>query len=108
MRKLAEYRRKKTRGTAKSLSNILPRLMEEKISVRYKQLTPVVCVWNQLLPAELRRQCKIAGIDKGILKVIASSASYASEFRLCSDEILAEIQYRCPRSRIRRIKIVLE
>jgi hypothetical protein len=64
----------------------------------------VVVVWEQLLPAELRQHCKLAGISGGQLKVLMDSPVYLHELRLCGAELTRELQRRCPKARIRTIK----
>ena len=89
------------------LGDLLSGLMEERISPRQARFELVSGLWSELLPAELGRHCRLADISGGQLKVLVDSPSYAHELRLCSSELLSELQRRCPRGRIKKIKIAI-
>ena len=89
------------------LGDAVVKLMESQIAPRRDRLQPVTEVWQQLLPAELRQHCRIAGIAGGRLKVVANSPAHQFELRLCSAELVKELAVRCPRAKIERIDIVV-
>ncbi len=97
--------RAKSKG-AQRLGEILIELMDGQVSPRQARFGPVVELWGELLPVELACHCRITGLLGGQLKVAVDSPSYMHELRLCSVELLEELQQRCPRARIERIKIV--
>lgn len=97
--------RAKSKGTQR-LGEILIELMDGQVSPRQARFGPVVELWGELLPVELACHCRITGLIGGQLKVAVDSPSYMHELRLCSVELLEELQQRCPRARIERIKIV--
>ena len=92
---------------ATRLGKTLGELMKKRISPQQVRFGPVVELWDQLLPAELQRHCKIADISGGQLKVLVDSPSYLYELQLCSSELLEELQQQCPRARIRTIKFIV-
>jgi predicted nucleic acid-binding Zn ribbon protein len=89
------------------LGDALVELMENQIAPRRARFGSVTEVWEQLLPTELRRHCRIADIQGGRLKVVAESPSYQFELRLCSSELVKELAVRCPRAKVERIEIVV-
>jgi predicted nucleic acid-binding Zn ribbon protein len=89
------------------LGDALVELMENRIAPRRARFRSVAEVWEQLLPAEMRRHCRVADIRGGRLKVVAESPSYQFELRLCSSELVKELAVRCPRAKIERIEIVI-
>ena len=95
---------KKPSKTAK-LGDIAEQLMNKRISPRQAKFGSVVEVWSQLLPTELREHCTIASVSSSQVRVIADSPSYVHELRLCSSEILEQLQRQCPAARISKIKI---
>ena len=100
--------RKKSKSDNVSILGAVARdIMENRISPRQARFGSVTQLWEQLLPVELRRHCRIADISAGQLKVQVDSPSYMHELRLCSSELLEEFQHRCPRAKIRNIKFVL-
>jgi hypothetical protein len=95
------------RDRPRRLGDTLVELMENQIAPRRAISWPVAEVWEQLLPVELRRHCRIADIRGGRLKVVAESPSYQFELRLCSSELVKELAVRCPRAKVERIEIVV-
>ena len=89
------------------LGDTITRLMKNRISPQQARFGAVEELWSQLLPAELRRHCKIADISAGQLKVLVDLPPYMHELRLCSSELLKELQQQCPRAKIRKIKLVV-
>jgi predicted nucleic acid-binding Zn ribbon protein len=68
----------------------------------------VLELWEQLLPEELARHCRIEAAAGTELRVAAESGSYAHELRMCAGELLAEIRRQCPGAKIRSIKVVAD
>jgi predicted nucleic acid-binding Zn ribbon protein len=99
-------RRTKPNSTA-TLGEALSELMEDRIVPQQSRFGSVTDLWSELLPAELYQHCRLAGISGGQLKVLVDSPSYMHELRLCSSQLLKELQQRCPKARIRRIKLVI-
>jgi len=95
------------REKPQQLGDVLVELMENQIAPRRARFGSVAEVWEQLLPAELRRHCRVADIQGGRLKVVAESPSYQFELRLCSSEFVKELAVRCPRAKVERIEIVV-
>jgi predicted nucleic acid-binding Zn ribbon protein len=89
------------------LGDVVEQFMENQVSPRQARFRNVAEVWNELLPAELGEHCRISGISKGQLEVLADSPSYMYELQLCSSELLEELQQRCPRFRITKIKFIV-
>jgi hypothetical protein len=104
----------KTIGSAKPKKDTVVRLDSAAQELIDNQILPqqtifdsVNKLWEQLLPNELAQHCRISDITGGHLKVIVDSPSYMHELRLCSIELLKELQQRCSRARIKKIKLIL-
>jgi len=89
------------------LSEALSAFMESELLPRRRRFEPVNELWEQLLPAELNRHCRIDEVSGGLLKVIVDSPVYLHELRLCSAGLLTELQRNCRTTRIKKIKFVL-
>jgi predicted nucleic acid-binding Zn ribbon protein len=89
------------------LGDIVGQFMENQVSPRQVRFGHITEVWSELLPAELGEHCRISGISKGQLEVLTDSPSYMYELQLCSSELLEELQHRCPRFRITKIKFAV-
>jgi len=89
------------------LGDVAKELMENRISPQQARFGSISELWSQLLPDELRRHCKIAGISGGQLKVLVDLPAYMYELQLCSSELLSELQRQCPRAHIKKIKFVV-
>ena len=100
-------RAKRQMDGAVRLGECARELMENRIGPQQARFGPIADVWNQLLPTELRRHCKIAGISGGQLKVAVDLPAYKYELQLCSSELVSELQQQCPRAQIKEIKFVV-
>jgi len=89
------------------LGDVAKRLMEGRVSPRQASFVSIARLWSQLLPAELYRHCRLVDISGGQLKVLADSPSYMHELRLCSSQLLKELQRQCPQARIKKIKFAI-
>ncbi|MHC4623811.1 MAG: DciA family protein [Planctomycetota bacterium] len=94
-------------GTPATLGDAVTQFMNDRVSPRQAKWDAVSQAWDQLLPAELSRHCRLADISGGQLKVVADSPVYMHELQMCSSELLGELRRRCPRARINRIKLAL-
>lgn len=95
------------RAGAVRLGDTLGELMERRITPEHARFGPVAEAWSRLLPTELGRHCRIAGMGGGRLKVLVDSSSYMYELSLCRAELLAQLQHECPRAGLRIIKIAI-
>ena len=102
-----KWQRKPRQPETVRLGDVTRELMENCISPQQARFGPIADIWNQLLPEELRRHCKIAGISAGQLKVLVDLPAYMYEMQLCSSELLSEIKRQCPRAHIKKIKFVV-
>ncbi|MHC4074860.1 MAG: DciA family protein [Planctomycetota bacterium] len=74
------------------------------ISPKQARFSAVKKIWTQLLPAELQRHCRITDISGGQLKIEVDLPAYIYELKLCSSELLEQINSQCPRAGIKQIK----
>ncbi|MHC4060830.1 MAG: DciA family protein [Planctomycetota bacterium] len=89
------------------LGDAVKQLMEDRVSPQQTRFESICDLWSELLPAELSRHCRLGDISGGRLNVFVDSPPYMHELRLCSPELLEEIQRRCPQARIRRIQFAI-
>ena len=78
----------------------------QEVSPKQKRYGAVLEAWNHALPEELSRHCEIIDISGGQLTIQIDSPSYKYELHLCSSEILKELQKKCPRIRLTKIKLI--
>jgi len=105
-----QLRNSASRMTPKSaikLGDVVTKLLEDRISPQQARYGQLADVWNRLLPAELKKHCRLADFSAGRLKVAADSSAYMYELRLCSSELLRQLQQQCPAARITKIKITM-
>ncbi len=107
LRGSVKWQRKRHLDGAVRLGDVTRELMDNRISPVAARFGPIAELWSQLLPDELRRHCKIAGISGGQLKVLVDLPAYRYELQLCSSELLSELQQQCPRAHIKKIKFVV-
>jgi len=107
LRGTVKWQRKRHLDRAVRLGDVAKELMENRISPQQARFGPISELWSQLLPDELRRHCKIAGISGSQLRVLVDLPAYMYELQLCSSELLSELQRQCPRAHIKKIKLVV-
>jgi len=104
---IARWRKRPKTSKPARLGDIASEIMDNRLSPAQTRFDSIAQAWDQLLPAELSKHCKITGAYGSQLKISADSPSYMHELRLCSSEILSQLQQRCPRAKIKKIKIVV-
>jgi predicted nucleic acid-binding Zn ribbon protein len=92
---------------AENVGQTVSRLMDQQIAPNCKKLMPVLELWKQMLPADIQKHCKIAGLKGRQLEVTTDSSSYAYELKLCSQELVSQIQQNCPAAKVEKIKIII-
>lgn len=107
LRNIVEQKRKKSRDRTVKLGEVVGDIQTNRISpaqTRFARLTEVL---EQVLGPNLASHCKVDSVSAGQLKILADSPSYRTQLRLCSSEIIGQLQQACPRARIKNIKIEL-
>jgi len=87
------------------LGEVLREVIDERIGPAQGRFARVAGVWEEILPAELKKHCRIAGLKAGNLSVEVDSPSYMHELRLASEELISELSRRCPAARISEIQL---
>ena len=105
LRNLVKWRKTK-RYKATKLGNALDGIMKH-VEPRQNAFNMVTEFFQQTLPAELLEHCKIGDIKAGQLKIIVDSPVYVHELRLCSAELLQQLQNSCRQAKIREIKFAI-
>ncbi len=104
------YQRPKSkcrRGRAVRIGEVVNEVFEDAILQGQDRLRELNNNWQQLLPVGLSRHCRLGGLSGGVLQIEVESALYASELQLCKAELLGELRRRCPRARIKAMKLVI-
>ena len=102
-----EWRRVRKSDRTVRLGDVVQQFVTRWVSPRQERFGAVAELWSQLLPAELCRHCEIVDISGGQLEVQVDSPAYKYELQLCSSELLEELQRRCPKARLTKIKFVV-
>jgi hypothetical protein len=89
------------------LGDVIKQFVESNIEPKHKKSSPLMELWNKILPEEQRRHCKIDSISGGLMKVKVDSPSYLSELQWSSGDLLAKIKEQCPAARIKKIKFTV-
>lgn len=63
--------------------------------------------WETLLPAPMRKHCRIESVVGGAVRIVVDAASYMYELQLCKAELLTELQRLCPGAAVRRIVVAM-
>jgi hypothetical protein len=103
---IAKWRRKKSHEAAR-LGQVTEQLVKDLISPKQNRFGSVADCWEQLLPEELCRHCRINNIAGGQLEVFVDSPAYLYELRLCSQQLIKQLQQKCPRARIKKIRLTV-
>jgi len=107
LRNIVRWRTKSNSNRTAKLGDAVKQLMENQISPQQARFGPIAELWDQLLPAELRRHCKLADLSGGQMKVLVDLPTHLYELQLCSSQLLEELQQQCPQARIKKIKFVV-
>ena len=103
--RIIKMRSEKKPSAAAKLGDVAEKLMNRRISPRQAKYSAVVEAWSRLLPPELLKHCSVTSVSSNQLRVVADSPSYVHELRLCSGELLEQLQRQCPAAGITGIKV---
>ncbi len=73
-----------------------------------RQLTKnasLVDVWDQVVPAGMKPYCRLETFHGGVLTVEATPGPYMHQLQMMQRELIAELQRRCPRVSITKLRI---
>ena len=107
LRDISKWRKPK-RYRAKSLGEVAGRLFEKEISPKHARYEKISQIWEELLPRELAKHCRIDNFIGGQLRVKADSPAYLYELQMCSESLLEELNRNFGGARIREIKLSLD
>jgi len=71
----------------------------------FKRYAPLVDAWNQALPPELARHCRLCEVTAGNLIVEAEPGPYMHELRTISAELIEHLRSACPRVHVKSITL---
>ena len=107
LRDIVKWKKPRKRKAGRLLGEMLGDIMEKQISPKQGVYDMILQAWEQLLPEQLRQHCRIVDVNAGRVKVKVDSPSYLHEFRLCSYQLLEELQRLCPKARVKKIDFSL-
>ena len=107
LRNVVEWKRKPKPESAVKLGDTLNQLLKRRITPQQARFIPVARLWRELLPAELGRGCEIVKLSGGQLTVRVESPAVKFELQLCGPKLLEQLQQKCPRARVKKIRFVL-
>ncbi|MBW8000742.1 MAG: DUF721 domain-containing protein [Planctomycetes bacterium] len=107
LQEITKWRKSKKKNRVTKLGDTVKELMDNQISPRQEKFGTVVETWNEMLPVGLAEHCRVDSILNSQLKVLVDSPVFVHELRLCSPQLLEQLQQRCPRARIKNIKIII-
>ncbi len=100
-------RRPRPEESTRKLGQLVDQFLAPALERRQQQTDPVIETWEAIVPPGLKQQCRLKTFDRGQLTVAVRSPAFMYEFQLCSQALLKEMQDRCPRAGIKRIRTVL-
>ena len=107
LQNITKWRKSRKKDRTTTLGDTVREIMDKQISPRKEKFGPLIETWNYLLPAGLTEHCKIDGVSSGQLKVLIDSPVFMHELRMCSPQLLEQLQQRCPRAGIKMIKFAI-
>ena len=107
LRRVVEQRRKRLPKGATRLGDVVERIQVGRILPNHRRFAGLVEELGELLGPEINKHCKIDSVSAGKLKILVDSPSYRTELRLCSHELLGQLQRQCPQAKIKSIEIGL-
>ena len=97
--------RSRPKGATNSLAAAVDKFVARELRPR-KKLTSVVDVWNEVLPGELTKRCRLVSLSRGTLKIEVEAGSYMFQMQALSSQLVKEFQQSCPAAGIHKIKFV--
>ena len=78
----------------------------EKGLRRHRRQTRVVDLWEEILPVELSKHCRLVSLLRGVLKVEVEAGPYMFEMQNIRQPLLEQLQQKCPGAGVSSIKLI--
>ena len=102
---IVRWRAVRQHRQAQSVGAIFDKYIEKGLQ-RHRRQGRLVDLWEELLPQELARHCKLVSLLRGVLKVEVESGPYMFEMQNICQELLEKLRQYCPGARVDSIKLV--
>jgi len=89
------------------LGDVLNKLVDEGVSPRYRRFSSARKIWNEILPYELTKHCKLDGINGGWLRVVVDKPAYRYELEMCRHEVLKKLNQECPGAKLKGLRVTI-
>ena len=73
---------------------------------RHKRQRRIVDLWEEMLPRELAKRCRLVSLLRGVLKIEVETGPYMFEMQSISQSLLEKLQQNCPGAGVDSIKLV--
>jgi predicted nucleic acid-binding Zn ribbon protein len=73
---------------------------------RHRRQGRVVALWEEMLPHELLKHCRLVSLLRGVLKVEVEAGPYMFEMQSIRQVMLEKLQQNCPGAGVDNIKLV--
>ena len=97
----------KPRASTTRIGDLVDTLLHKTIEPAQTRLDPLAQAWDEIVPPGLAAHCHVKGLVSGQLSIGVDSPVYMYELQLCSQDLVQALQQRCPRSGLRRLKLML-
>jgi predicted nucleic acid-binding Zn ribbon protein len=94
-----------TQAGPEPLANLVGRFLQSR-SADLKKAAGVVDAWDNIIPEELRRCCRLGSVQNGVLSIEVPAGPYLYRMKTLSAELLDRFQRACPSARIQKIRFL--
>ncbi len=89
------------------VSEIIPRVIKSIGLKKKADEIQVMLDWDSIVGSLIAEKTKPAGVRRGVLKVLVESSAWMNELQLMKPEIIAKIERRFGRNKIKDIRFCL-
>jgi predicted nucleic acid-binding Zn ribbon protein len=86
------------------LGHLVGEYMAARVEPQHDRFESVAIAWKEVVPQGLAGFCRLADVARGKARIVVSSPSYLHQLRLQGPDLLAKLQQRAGRGKVKDIK----
>lgn len=101
----AKQARQKRRAIGK-MDSIVTGIIKD-VTPKHDKFSSIKAIWQEILPKQFENYCRIASLDKNVLRVKVESSAWIYQLQLLSGQLLKQLNGKRAGAKIRSIKFEL-
>ena len=94
------------RRPVEKMDSIVTKIIKD-VTPKHDKFSSIKAIWQEILPGQLVGHCRIAALDRNILRVKVESSSWIYQLQMLKGQLLKQLNAKRAGAKIRSIKFEL-